>query len=211
MRIPRSAVAVVLGGAVLLATPYLGDAHTPNYGHDCTGFHYSLVNYPAGSHVTVVTDKVTDRDEPFTGASSGTFQWNPASGHTWSIVVTSPDGIGQVNDSGDQAPCVVPTVPTTTTSFVPIVPGTSVVPPTTLVTPTVPETSTTLPPVTTAAPAPTPTPAPTPSAAPSPPTTRVVRLVDTGSDYAVPLAVWAAAVVLLGTLVVIITRRRSPA
>lgn len=192
-------------------------AHHPTYAASCTGFTASGTDYPAGSHVTIKTDGATRLNEDFDGQGF-TFSrdWNPALDHPWSIVVFSPDGIGNVNASGTQIHCTTTTVPTTAPTTVPP----TTVPPTTAPPPT------TIPPVDTSVVPPTTAPAVVDSTPPvtpapqTPPTTACVppgapigpgahlcaALPATGSGDAVPLVAVGAGIVAAGVLLIAVRR-----
>jgi hypothetical protein len=134
-RFPHKAkilVAVVFVLAVVVGLVTRAIAHTPTVKPGCSGLTVEAVNYPAESHVTVVIDEATRADQEFVGAyKPPVFGWSQTSLHSWHVVITSPDHVGEVNQSGTQVPCQPPgtTVTTPTTAVVKIpsycVPGTN--------------------------------------------------------------------------------------
>lgn len=130
------ALGLSVGGVGLLAGA--ASAHTPNYGETCGEIHASGKDYPEGSHVKFVVDGTTRLDKNFSPGFSDSTSWDQTKSHTWSLVISSPDGIGEVDWNGTQPACVQTTtsstVAPTTTTTVPVQPAVVVVEPTTTTT-----------------------------------------------------------------------------
>lgn len=160
--------ALALGLALTLD---LVDAHTPQISAGCVDGkpvgNVNLQQYPPGSTVTVngvtTTFGATSHGGQPTGSYVHTYQLgSPTVAHAFHVVVVSPDGIGNLNETETAPPCQQ----TPTTTSVPI--------------PSTTATSTTVSPTTTG-PAPTSTTASPTTTAPSPTTTEPVATTATSS------------------------------
>jgi LPXTG-motif cell wall-anchored protein len=209
------ALGLSVGGVGLLAGA--ASAHTPSYGETCGEIHASGTNYPEGSHVKFVVDGTTRLDKNFSPGFSDSTAWDQTKSHTWSLVISSPDHIGEVTWNGTQPACVQATTtipssaaPTTTTTIMPAQPAVVVEPTTTTTVPVVvadapaPDESAA---ITTVAPAPTST-----MAVPAVTTTTAAvlnALPTTGSE--VTTIVLAGFAFLIGGIVMVVRSRRAVA
>lgn len=213
---------VITAGVSIFALAGPASAHHPTYSEDCSHIEASGTDYPAGSHVQLTVDGKDLLNKSFDGEGFKiNHPWDQTVDHTFQLIVTSPDKIGEVRWGGTQGACQ-PLPPTTTT------------PPTTPTTVPVATTVPTTAPVVTTVPAATTTPTvlatttvpgedtsiarSTPTTvcrtptleAPLQPGEQVCALPTTGGDSEAPV-VLAITLLCLGALMVLKVRRSPEA
>lgn len=108
----RTAAALAVTGGVVIGMAGLVSAHTPTVKAACSGLTITAKDYPgSGNHVRVIVDGGTTIDHDFASSFSALETWTAYENHAWHVVITSGDGVGNVDQSGTQAACQPPPPP----------------------------------------------------------------------------------------------------
>lgn len=118
-------MALAFGSSIAVAANSSAEAHVPTVEVSCNHLSVHLQWYPAGAHVTIVVNGVTEVDGDFVASDFDPpfirqYVLDPSVVNTYSIDVDAPDGAGgtefDFHKSGSTTPCVTPDVSVTATA-----------------------------------------------------------------------------------------------
>ena len=118
-------MALAFGSSIAVAANSTAEAHVPTVEVSCNHLSVHLQWYPAGAHVTIVVNGVTEVDGDFVASDFDPpfirqYALDPSVVNTYSIDVDAPDGAGgtefDFHKSGSTTPCVTPDVSVTATA-----------------------------------------------------------------------------------------------